>query len=217
MQYAFGGFILTVFYEPTDMLIAAKPFELDAKQYRQIKFMTPNIYELRKIADTLKPSSSSSSITTSTNNNDLKIDNGEKFFIEIAELCDKLHDVVENIIVTAGCHGIFIQKFRSVKNSTFFNEDLQYIDIDKSGDRKLLHYPCMTIETDVKSSSGAGDSFCAGFINAMLKQKSEAICVSVGFEASLTSLRSVDAVPQKFFNENHVCWNTPAKFNIVKQ
>lgn len=196
------------------MLIAAKPFELDAKQYRQIKFMSPNIYELRKIADTLKPSSSSST----TNNNDLKIDNGEKFFIEIAELCDKLHDVVENIIVTAGCRGIFIQRFRSVKNSAFFTKDLQYIDDNgTSGDRTLFYYPCTTIETDVKSSSGAGDAFCSGFITAMLKQKSEAICVSVGFEASLRSLRSVNAVPKEFFNENHACWSTPAKFNIVKQ
>ncbi|XP_070497222.1 uncharacterized protein [Chironomus tepperi] len=197
-----------VFYEPTDMLIAGKPFELSPQQYRQIKFMTPNIYELRKIVDTLKPSSESSTPFWA-HDNDLKIN---KFSDEIAELCDKLHDDIDNIIVTAGSHGIFIKRF-GTSNDKFFTNNLQYIQRGTNGDSKLRHYPA-TIENNVKSSSGAGDAFSAGFITAMLNQKSEAICVSVGFEAALASLRSVNTVPKEFFNKSHSCWNNGAKFNV---
>ncbi|KAG5681466.1 hypothetical protein PVAND_010899 [Polypedilum vanderplanki] len=200
-----------VFYEPTDVFIADKPFQLNPKQYHQIKFMTPNMNELRKIAQTLKPSLSSSSLplSSSTHESALKID-------EIANLCGELRDVVENIVVTVGCDGIFMQRFRDAE-SGFFNSNLKYIDDDHGkGKLQLRHYPSMTIEKDVKSSSGAGDAFCAGFITAMLCGKSEAICVSVGFEAALTALRSVHAVPKEFFNKSHACWKTSAKFNIVR-
>lgn len=82
----------------------------------------------------------------------------------------------------------------------------------------LRHYPCMTtVKDDMVSSTGAGDAFNSGFITAMLKHKSEAICVSVGFEAATASLHSMNAVPLEFFNESHPCWKTPAQYNIVKQ
>lgn len=190
------------------MLIAGKPFELDPQQYRQIKFMTPNIYELKKIVETLKPSTMSTTPFWA-HDNDLKIN---KFSDEIAELCHKLHDDIDNIIVTAGSHGIFMKRFGS-SDDKFFTNDLQYIRHGIKGDHKLRHYPA-TIENKIKSSSGAGDAFCAGFITAMLKQKSEAICVSVGFEAALASLRSVNTVPKEFFNMSHSCWNNSAKFNV---
>lgn len=206
------------------MLIAHKPFTLEPQQYRQIKFMSPNIYELRKIAETLKSSlsstTSSSSLLAATGaeKNDLKIDNGEEYFAEIAQLCDDLYDVVDNILVTVGNLGVVIQGHHS-DGGSFFNRDFQYICGD-SGNRSkdnLRHYPPMTVvKDDLVSSTGAGDAFNSGFIAAMLKHKSEAICVSVGFQAALTSLRSMNAVPEEFFNENHPCWSTSAKFNIVK-
>lgn len=212
----------TVFYEPTDMLIANKPFKLEPKQYRQIKFMSPNIYELRKIAETLKASSLSSSTAPTTSSllgNDLKINNGEENFAEIAQLCDGLYDDIDNILVTVGNLGVVIQGRCSSTESkhTFFNQDFQYICGEKEGGNKMLrHYPSVTVVNDLVSSTGAGDAFNSGFIAAMLKHKSEPICVSVGFQAALTSLRSMHAVPQEFFNENHPCWATSAKFNIVK-
>lgn len=212
--------LLTVFYEPTDMLIANKPFELEPKLYRQIKFMSPNIHELRKIAQTLKPTTSSSSKSSSSMpllskddfENDLRVDNG-KFLDEIAKLCDKLHDVIDNIIVTVGNQGIFIHNSREAE-SQFFTNDLRYIE--GNGKSQLRHYPVTTIEEIPKSSTGAGDCFSSGFMTAMLNGKSEAICVSVGFEASLRALCSVDAIPKEFFTKNHACWMTPAKFNVIK-
>lgn len=200
------------------MLIAHKPFELEPQQYRQIKFMSPNIYELRKIAETLKTSLSSSSTSAV---NDLKIDNREEYFAEIAHLCDDLYDVVDNVLVTVGNQGVVIQAHRDAKDS-FFNHDFHYVvcggdGSDRTNRRILRHYPPMRLVKDeMVSSTGAGDAFNSGFIAGMLKHKSESICVSVGFEAAMASLRSMNAVPKEFFNENHPCWTTSAKFNIVK-
>lgn len=198
------------------MLIANKPFKLEPKQYRQIKFMSPNIYELRKIAETLKPSLSSSE-------DDLGIDNG-LCFAEIARLCDNLHDVIDiYTIVTVGSLGVVIQGRSRDAESTFFTRDFQFMSCgggnkNKRGDKMLRHYPTVTkVKDDMVSSTGAGDAFNSGFITAMLKHKSEAICVSVGLQAAVAAVRSVDAVPMEFFNESHPCWRTPAQFNNVEQ
>lgn len=198
------------------MNIAHKPFKLEPIQYRQIKFMSPNIYELRKIAETLKPSLLSSSLRK----DDLKVDNG-MYFSEIAQLCDNLHDVVDiYTIVTCGNLGVVIQGHERDDESTFFTRDYQYngSNNNKHGVNMLRHYPTKSVvKEDMVSSTGAGDAFNSGFITAMLKHKSEAICVSVGFEAAVASLRSINAVPKEFFNERHPCWNSPAQFNNVKQ
>jgi sugar/nucleoside kinase (ribokinase family) len=197
------------------MRISHKPFELEAPQYRQIKFMSPNIYELQKIAETLKPSLSSSTTTTST----LLRDDNEKYFAQISQLCEHLHDIVDNILVTLGSDGVVIQG-RGRSEEGFFNRNFQYNHSSigfGGGDGMLRHYaPATVVKADLVSSTGAGDAFNSGFIAAMLKHKSESICVSVGFQAALSALRSMDAVPKEFFNESHPCWMTPAKFNIVK-
>jgi pseudouridine-5'-phosphate glycosidase/pseudouridine kinase len=205
---------LTVFYEPTDQFIADKPFQLEPKLYRQIKFMSPNLNELRKIGQTLKPSSSAlSAASFASCEDDLRID-------EIAQLCEELRDTVENIVVTVGSHGCFMQRSRDAE-SEFFTNNLQYVGGGGGEKEKrkwqLRHYPSMTIDKDVRSSSGAGDAFCAGFITAMLDGRSEAICVSVGLQAALCALNSVHAVPKEFFNKSHACWRSPAKFNVVHE
>lgn len=200
----------TVFYEPTDMSIAGKPFELERKCYEQIKFISPNLYELRKIAETLKLSPAIKS--------DLKVENvrtadeEQKVFTEIVELCDKLQEHIDNIVVTAGSFGVFVQRSRE-SESAFFTESLSYIE-DNGSRKSCRHYPGKPID-EIVNASGAGDAFCAGFVTGMLQQKSEAICVSVGFEAAISTLMSERAVPQTFFAPDHRCWQSPAKFTCL--
>lgn len=203
------------------MSIAHKPFELEPSQYRQIKFMSPNIYELQKIAETLKPSLSSMTTTKTTSSSSsssaLLTDDNEKYFARISQLCEHLHDIVDNILVTLGSDGVVIQGRGGSEAKTFFNSNFQYNSSVGGGDRILRYYaPATVVKADLVSSTGAGDAFNSGFIAAMLKHKSESICVSVGFQAALSALRSMDAVPKEFFNESHPCWMTSAKFNIVK-
>lgn len=191
------------------MTLAGKPFEMERKCYEQIKFISPNLYELRKIAETLKVLPSIKS--------DLKVENvrtaeeKRKLFCEIVELCDALQEHTENIIVTAGGFGVFIQRSRSRgSKAAFFSRDLKYIGGGKDN-KSCRHFPGKAIEK-IANASGAGDAFCSGFIAGMLRQKPEAICVSIGFQAAICALMSERAVPEGFFSSDHDCWNTPADF-----
>lgn len=187
------------------MTIAGKPFELQSNLFQQIKFISPNLYELRKIADTLKvaPETRSSRKVEEVATEDDR----REVFAEIAELCSKLQHI-DNIIVTAGVLGVFIQR-SSDSQDAFFTPDLSYIE--RKAVKMLRHYPGKPLD-NIVNASGAGDAFCAGFITAMLRGKAESICISVGTQAAAAALMSKRAVPQKFFDESHECWNTPAGF-----
>lgn len=184
---------------------------MDRKLYQQIKFISPNLYELRKIADTIGVSPDTTS--------DLKVENvktadeKEKVFREIAELCSKLQEHIDNIFVTAGVFGVFIQRSRD-SESAFFTQDLAYIE-GKKGVKTFRHYPGKLVD-NVVNASGAGDAFCAGLITAMIKGKAEPICISVGLQAAITTLMSKRAVPKSFFQVDHACWTTPAPFEALK-
>lgn len=194
------------------MSLAGKPFEMERKCYEQIKFISPNLYELRKIAETLKISPSIKS--------DLKVENvrtaeeKRKLFLEVAELCDVLQEHTENIIVTAGSLGVFIQRSRG-SEAAFFTSDLKYIR-SGSEDKSCRHFLGKAIEKIV-NASGAGDAFCAGFITGMLNLKTEAVCVSIGFQAAISALMSKRAVPKTFFGPEHDCWKTPADFEVLNK
>lgn len=192
------------------MSIASKPFELERKCYGQIKFISPNLYELRKIAETLKISSDMKS--------DLKVENvtttdeKRRLFGEITELCNGLQEHIDNIVVTAGNFGVVVQRLGGDEGA-FFMSNLSYI-VGKRKLRSCRHYPGNKIDKIV-NASGAGDAFCAGFISGMLKNKPEAICVSVGFQAAFSALMSKRAVPKTFFGSDHECWKTPARFELL--
>lgn len=193
------------------MQIAGKPFELPRKLYGQIKFMTPNLCELRKIAKTLDIKSEQYG---SCNIEDIKNQEDRfKIFSEISDLSAKLHDHVENVIVTAGNLGVFIQRFHDA-DRVFFTKQLNYIN-GKEDEKYGRYYPALKID-NVINASGAGDAFVAGFVTAMLNQKSEEICVSVGFQASHRALSAKSAVPDKFFDENDKSWITPAKYETMR-
>ena len=193
------------------MSIAGKPFEMERECYEQIKFISPNLYELRKIVETLKISPSTKS--------DLKVENvrtdeeKRKVFREIVELCDMLQEHTENIIVTVGSLGVFIQRSRGSEGA-FFTSDLKYVT-SRSDDNKSCRYFRGKAIEKIVNASGAGDAFCAGFIAGMLRRRPEEICVSIGFQAANCALMSKRAVPPTFFDLDHDCWNTPANFETL--
>lgn len=88
-----------VFFEPTDMRIAEKPFLLPAKLIRQIKFASPNLYELRSIAKYL-------GYTEASNKKSLDpafIDESEQGILtEVMHLVSFLSDKIDNLVVTLG-------------------------------------------------------------------------------------------------------------------
>lgn len=195
------------------MSIAGKPYELERKCYEQIKFISPNLYELRRIADSLKIPNA---VKVNLKVEDVRADDVEKkreIFNEISELCDKLQDHIDNIIVTAGSLGVFIHRARG-SDDVFFSNDLTYVE-HEAGHKSCRYYSGTAIDKIV-NASGAGDAFCAGFITGMLKHQPEGICVSIGFEAAIAALMSNRAVPKTFFDSGHHCWKTSAQFQLPK-
>lgn len=88
-----------VFFEPTDMRIAEKPFVLPAKLYKTIKFMSPNLYELRNVAKYL----GYQKLNKSKSLDPAFIEASEQSILnEVTLLAQFMSDKVENLIVTLG-------------------------------------------------------------------------------------------------------------------
>lgn len=195
------------------MSIAEKPFTLARECYEQIKFISPNLYELRKIADSLR--------TSPGDKSNLKVENvrtseeERNLFAEIVELCDELQGHIDNIVVTVGTFGVFVQRSRRDVGDEFFTSNMKYVGGGNGSgfSASCRHYPGNPLKKIV-NASGAGDAITAGFIAGMLQHKAEAICVSVGFKAAGCALMSHRAVPKTFFDLRHPCWTTPAEFYV---
>lgn len=184
------------------MRIAGKPFTLPSDLTRQIKFVSPNIFELAEIANALN--------YTSTLPTDLNLDELlSSHSSDLKTLAAQVNDHVDNILITLGSKGALLVRKNSPA-SLFFNRSGQYNNKQspKSEARFYLANPI----GDVVNVSGAGDSFNAGFISAMIRGMPEAICVSVGFQGAITALRSMAAVPEAYFSMEHPCWKKGAAF-----
>lgn len=142
--------------------------------YQQIKFISPNLYELRKIAATLGISTSSSDKVENvkTAEDELKI------LKEIYELTQQIQPHVPNVIATLGSLGVAIQR----------REEVHQPFLDKAGSGSFCRYYAARKVEKIVNVSGAGDSWTSGFISAMLMNCKEDICVSVGFAASKRGL-----------------------------
>lgn len=183
-----------VFYEPTDLLIADKPFKLPSNLSKQIKFLSPNLNELRTIYKSLKLPK----INETEPNDDLS-----KIIEEVQNLCLGVRDYVENIIVTLGRHGVFVMS-RFGRDENFFDDNHRLKAC--SGKFQGFYYYAPVI-VEVSNASGAGDAFCAGFITGMLKQFPQHICVKLGFKASLYAVKADGAVPKIYFDVKEFCTN----------
>lgn len=199
--------LFLVFFEPTDMKIAEKPFTTE--KYQCIKFITPNLYELRSIAQVL---GCSGQILEYNLDEYSDIEKRKIVIQEVVKLSQFVNNYVENVIVTLGSLGVIITN--NCSPTSFFDDTVNYQDKTKQGKSQSRYYRARFIE-NVVNVSGAGDSFVSGFITAMLKGKSEEICVSVGLEAAYKSLLSDSAVPDCYFDETHSCWTKKAHYENV--
>lgn len=199
------------FFEPTDMTIASKPFSLPTDLIRQIKFISPNIYEFNTIATQFGHEHL-------IENNKLDIEQ------QLTENTQSLEHVaadiakhIDNVIITLGSFGVLVTRNVSGDDMRFFTKKHQYIEPNsKQFNPVSRFYPHTKIE-DVVNVSGAGDSFNVGFITAMIRGFSEDISVSVGFESAKTALYSPSPVPTKYFDEQHECWKTPAIYRNISK
>lgn len=113
---------------------------------------------------------------------------------------------IDNVIVTLGSKGILIAR-KALATDTFLHKN-------SNNEVHIRHYPTCEV-TNLVNVSGAGDCFASGFITALTSNKSEEICVSVGFAAAILALQSECAVPEAIFDKSHECWNIPAKYKSI--
>lgn len=149
------------------MNIASKPFELPKHLISQIKFISPNIYELNSIAAYL---GCAESLVKNDELNEEELFKESTDVLEEAKRCSReISKIIDNVIVTLGVNGVLITN-RSMPENRLFDANLRYnkpISEQLSIQQRLYDVKKLT---DIVNVSGAGDSFNVGFITAMINR-----------------------------------------------
>lgn len=130
------------------MKIANKPFKLSPEKYEAIKFISPNIYELRTIAEELEVPEDL------IGDSKLEDSNVEDIISEVANISKVINSSIDNIIVTLGHYGVVLTRKASADSSFFGKESI-------GCKPETRFYKTDNIEKLV-NVSGAGDSFSSG-------------------------------------------------------
>lgn len=191
------------------MRIAVKPFKLPFDLIHQIKFISPNIYELSAIAEYF---GCKSLIKT---NEDIENVLFEPDLIQIIK--EASAEITKHVgtcnVITLGSNGVLLSRKSTPECSSFFTTKSNYIAIDQTDIQHRL-YKVQKIK-NIINVSGAGDSFNSGFITAMINGLREDICISVGVESARIAIKSIGPVPDAYFNKDHKCWHIPASHLII--
>lgn len=153
-----------MFFEPTDRRKAIKPFLCN----RNIAYASPNLTELKAMADFLIP------------NNNIKRHTDLDEIIELSKIVLKS---VNFLIVTRGPAGVV-----TIKNISESNTRQQL---------EVRIYNSKVISS-IENASGAGDCFSSGFICGILEGIKESQSICLGFKTAEEALLSKDTVPSKF-------------------
>lgn len=207
----FVFFLFLAFFEPTDMRMADKPFTLPLDLVRQIKFISPNVFELDAIA---KRWHSPGLLKTTVVNIDHLFRDDPEFLTKVNAATAIVANYVDCILVTLGANGVLVVR-KQTGESRFFNATGAYIKPSSHESRVQSNFYGVQPASNVINVSGAGDSFTSGFLTAMIRGKAEDICVSVGCESAKAALHSHSAVPAKYFAPDHLYWNQKAMFASI--
>lgn len=198
------------FFEPTDMRIADKPFKLPTNLVRQIKFISPNIYELNTIAKTLNHSEIIDCTKISI---ERLFENDNEILSKIKSAATITSELIDNILVTLGPKGV-ISVRKNSERAKFLNENYQYIRPTASNSIVAKFYETHPIP-NIVNVSGAGDSFTSGFVAALIHGNDEDVCVSVGIDCARNALSSNSPVAMHYNTSEHVSWRQKSKYNLI--
>ncbi|XP_030384416.1 pseudouridine-metabolizing bifunctional protein C1861.05 [Scaptodrosophila lebanonensis] len=185
---------LPVFFEPTDMFIAGKPFTLPRELTQHIRIVKPNKHELMTIVEAITGQKVNYKLDGQLNKSQL--------LQQTRELLKQIESHFNCIIATLGDHGVLIS-FRS--DAAQDARLLLDLPIATPARPKLPHnvrFYAAPMVPNIINVSGAGDSFCAGFITALLRARTLDECVAAGFVAAERALQSESAVPKTYFRDN---------------
>lgn len=181
-------FQVPVFFEPTDMFIAGKPFKLESDLTQPIRLVKPNLHELKTIVEAITGQEVNWQVDTHKERNVL--------LAQAKTMLEQIETHFNCIIATLGGLGVLVS-FRSdaVQDSS------KLLSLSPVNCGHITRFYAVPKLQKIVNDSGAGDSFCAGFITALLQQLSVDECVAAGFMAAGKALLSKSAVPKSYFRD----------------
>ncbi|PFX11514.1 Pseudouridine kinase, partial [Stylophora pistillata] len=201
---------IPVWFEPTCVLKADKPFRSDA--WHNITYVSPNLKELQTMSsatinDELRRSNLPHYTTEDDNDKDRPLDD---IIAECLHLCKPLLKNIHCIIVTLGKHGALI--CRDTSADTPFPTAQQLGRVSAARQHSLVsarHFPAIGLGSHEPGGNvtGAGDSFAAAMASFIIQGHSPVICVKAGILAAQYSLQSQDAISPAVFPENFTLEN----------
>ncbi|KAH8281996.1 hypothetical protein KR054_004796 [Drosophila jambulina] len=180
---------IPVFFEPTDMFIAGKPFKLLPELTKSIRLIKPNLQELKTITEAITGQPVDLELGTKLPQ--------EKLLQQAKFMIKQIDSHFNCIIATLGSHGVLLSyRGDAEQDATLL------LDVSKAAVPHRIRFYAAPLVNNIVNVSGAGDSFCAGFITALLQQEgSLSECVAAGFVAAEKALQSESAVPQSYFSQ----------------
>ncbi|GFT32635.1 pfkB domain-containing protein [Nephila pilipes] len=173
---------VSVWFEPTDLSRAFRPFQASPKWRSALAYASPNLNELRVMHNIVFGKDYQLSAGPG--------DNLEQVLDESLKLGVPLLDgQLHTLIVTLGPHGVLL--ITNLPSEIPFPTGQETVPKDKV---RALHYSAPK-PGKIVSVSGAGDCFAAGMIGSILNGLNPEDCVRAGQRAALLSLSSHLAVP----------------------
>ncbi|KAL3190184.1 hypothetical protein MRX96_020494 [Rhipicephalus microplus] len=176
---AFPGSAI-VFFEPTDVRKAVKPFLSDA--WRHLSIISPNLAELRVMYAALVSVLEGNETTDGPAAPIVATDPVK----EGALLGSRLALHIPMVLVTLGVHGALLVERLPSETTKEVKGGQELV--------KVRHYPTSKLDS-VQSVSGAGDCLAGGFLCGLLRHLAWDQCMGIGMAAARRSLMSSDTVP----------------------
>ncbi|XP_013384651.1 pseudouridine-metabolizing bifunctional protein C1861.05-like [Lingula anatina] len=174
-----------VWFDPTDLHKAEKPFHSDA--FTKITYTSPNINELRHMRRGLM--GGTGEIETGQTD-DLPLN---ALLEESVEICRQLIEYIPTILVTLGKHGILLCRNTSQDNPFPYKGKI----VPSEGALTAMYCPAYAQgqqQVPLVSVSGAGDSMVAAIVHSLLRDIPAADCIKYGLLAATLSLQSHHAI-----------------------
>ncbi|EZA61196.1 hypothetical protein X777_08408, partial [Ooceraea biroi] len=168
-----------LWYEPTDVRLAAKIFEAGARWKNVLHFVSPNLNELKAIGEYL----------------DISV-GGTESLATARGISERLveHEHVPVVIATLGSQGVVVTR-KASQSEPFYDESGRLVAGSSIASR-LYPVADHAKSSEILSVSGCGDCLAAGIICGIHRNLDESGCVSLALKTAALSLSSLDAVPQ---------------------
>lgn len=191
-----------VWYEPTDVKKAAKPWE--GGRGSAVTFTSPNLNELRALCAFLH--------LGEVGEAPARGEDVPQFVRSVLRAAAPLLDHAAALMVTLGSQGFVI-----LRRSPAGGEDEPLLPVPSCPGRGAepvgLYFPALPAP-HVASVSGAGDCLAAGFVAGVLRGEPVGRCAAAGLRAAGLSLAALPAVPDTLTPE--ILAADPHAFSVIR-